>query len=188
MLSRNRHSKTRTIVLISVLVAQAIVLSLVERMIPFNFSVPGAKLGLANIVTLTAIYMLPFRQSMLVVTLRILMTAFIVGSFSSFLYSLAGGFLSYFIMAILVYIDFKSLGTIGISVAGAVAHNLGQLLMAAFIIQNVFIIGYLPMLMLAAIATGIGVGVTVQYLVRALKMTRLFQNNTAPNPPDKEKL
>jgi heptaprenyl diphosphate synthase len=164
-------------VLISVLVAQAIVLSLVERMIPFNFNVPGAKLGLANIVTLTAIYMLPFRQSLLVTTLRILMTAFIIGSFSSFLYSLAGGFLSYFVMAILVYLDFKNLGTIGISVAGAVAHNLGQLLMAAFIIQNVFILGYLPMLMLAAIATGIAVGLTVQYLVKALKATRLFQSN-----------
>ncbi|SCZ76315.1 Gx transporter family protein [Acidaminobacter hydrogenoformans] len=172
---RSKHSKTRTMVLIAVLVAQAIVLSLVERMIPFNFSVPGAKLGLANIVTLTAIYMLPFRQSFLVVTLRILMTAFIVGSFSSFLYSLAGGYLSYFIMALLVYLDFRNLGTIGISVVGAVAHNLGQLLMAAFIIQNAFILGYLPMLMLAAIATGIAVGLTVQYLIKALKATRLFQ-------------
>ncbi|MDK9710406.1 Gx transporter family protein [Acidaminobacter sp.] len=174
---RSKHSKTRTMVLIAVLVAQAIVLSLVERMIPFNFNVPGAKLGLANIVTLTAIYLLPFRQSFLVVTLRILMTAFIVGSFSSFLYSLAGGYLSYFIMALLVYLDFKNLGTIGISVVGAVAHNLGQLLMAAFIIQNAFILGYLPMLMLAAIGTGIAVGLTVQYLLKALKATRLFQNN-----------
>jgi len=174
---RSKHSKTRTMVLIAVLVAQAIVLSLVERMIPFNFNVPGAKLGLANIVTLTAIYMLPFRQSFLVVTLRILMTAFIVGSFSSFLYSLAGGYLSYFIMALLVYLDFKNLGTIGISVVGAVAHNLGQLLMAAFIIQNAFILGYLPMLMLAAIATGIAVGLTVQYLLKALKATKLFQNS-----------
>lgn len=169
-----KFSKTQKIIFISLLVGQAIVLSFVERMIPLNFSVPGAKLGLANIITLTSIYLFSFKESLTIVILRTIMTSFIVGSFSSFLYSISGALLSFFVMYLLIQISLEKISVIGISIVGGVFHNIGQLLMAAFIIKNIRIAYYLPFLMLTGVATGCIVGISVRYLLKYLRKHKYF--------------
>lgn len=168
-------NSVRDIVLIALLVAQAIVLSAIERLIPLPTTIPGAKLGLANIITLTAIYLFPFKEAFSVVLLKTIMTAFVLGSFSTFLYSFSGAMLSFAVMFIMYFILKDKISTIGISVAGAIAHNLGQLLMAAFIIKNLNILLYLPFLMVSGVATGIIVGLTTNLLLKYLKKTQLFK-------------
>lgn len=167
--SKGKLTRTQKMTFVSLLVAQAIVLSFIERMIPLNSSIPGAKLGLANIITLTSIYLFSFKETLAVILLRTLMVAFIAGSFSSFLYSVSGAILSFLVMYLLIKISREKISTIGVSVVGAISHNLGQLLMAAVIIQNIKITIYLPMLMLTGVATGMIVGVTVNLLLNFLR-------------------
>lgn len=170
----NKFAKrTRKLVFISVLVAQAMILSYVERMIPVPFIAPGAKLGLANIVTLTAIYMLTFKEAFAVVALRILLTAVTFGSLSSFLYSLSGGMLSLFAMSAVLMVFRKDLSLVSISIIGAIAHNIGQLLVAGIVINSLFMISYLPILLIVAVPTGIFVGFVARYLISYLERTKL---------------
>ncbi|HSN66122.1 MAG TPA: Gx transporter family protein, partial [Fusibacter sp.] len=145
---KNTASKTRMLVFISVLVAQGMILSFIESMLPIPFIAPGAKLGLANIITLSAIYLLTFKQATAVVLLRVLLTATTFGSLSSFLYSFSGGVLSLLVMAAILKVFKGEISLIGVSIAGAVAHNLGQLFVAAIIIHNVLILTYLPILLI----------------------------------------
>ncbi|MCT4592966.1 MAG: Gx transporter family protein [Anaeromicrobium sp.] len=167
-------SKTQKIIFISLLVSQAVVLSFIEKMIPLNFSIPGAKLGLANIITLTSLYLFSFKETFSIILLRTIMVAFIGGSISGFLYSISGALLSFLVMYLLMRVSLEKISTIGVSVTGAIFHNLGQLLMAAFIIQNLRIIIYLPLLMVTGVITGVVVGITVKYLLGFLLKIKYF--------------
>ncbi|NBI05531.1 Gx transporter family protein [Senegalia massiliensis] len=167
-------NKTRKIVVISLLVAQALVLHLVERLIPFNFGVPGAKLGLANIITLVSLYLFGFKETLTVVILRVILASLLGGNVSGFLFSISGGILSFLIMYILKVIGREKISVIGISIVGAVFHNIGQILMAALIIENLNIFIYLPLLLLSSVITGLFVGITVKYILKFLKDTGLF--------------
>lgn len=166
---RKTSNRTRMLVFVSVLVAQGMILSFVENMLPIPFIAPGAKLGLANIVTLSAIYLLTFKQATAVVLLRVILTAATFGSLSSFLYSFAGGVLSLLVMAVLLKVFRDEISLMGVSVAGAVAHNLGQLFVAAIIIRNILILTYLPILLIVAVPTGIFVGIVAKILIKYLK-------------------
>ncbi len=170
-MSDNTRKKfsTRTLVFISVLVAQGMILSFIESMLPIPFFVPGAKLGLANIITLTAIYMLTFKQATAVVLLRVILTAATFGSLSTFLYSFAGGVFSLLIMAAVLKVFRNDISLIGVSVLGAVAHNMGQLMVATFMIHNILMLSYLPLLLIAAVPTGIFVGIVARILINYLE-------------------
>lgn len=169
MSEKNTSVKTRRLVFISVLVAQAMILSFIERMIPVPFIAPGAKLGLANIITVTAVYMLTFKEAAAVVLLRIILTATTFGSLSSFLYSLSGGVLSLLVMASIVKVFRNEVSLVGVSIIGAIAHNIGQLIVAAFVINSFLIITYLPILLIVAIPTGIFVGFVARFLIDYLE-------------------
>ena len=170
-MSDNTRKKfsTRTLVFISVLVAQGMILSFIESMLPIPFFVPGAKLGLANIITLTAIYMLTFKQATAVVLLRVILTAATFGSLSTFLYSFAGGVFSLLIMAAVLKVFRNDISLIGVSVLGAVAHNMGQLMVATFMIHNILMLSYLPLLLIAAVPTSIFVGIVARILINYLE-------------------
>lgn len=170
---RTTSTRTRKLVFISVLVAQAMILSYIERLIPVPFIVPGAKLGLANIVTVTAIYMLTFKEASTVVLLRIILTAATYGSMSSFLYSLSGGILSLLVMAILVKVFREDLTMMTVSIIGAIAHNIGQLMMAGLVLRTTLIITYLPLLLIVAIPTGVFVGIVAKFLIGHLDRIQL---------------
>lgn len=158
-------NNTKKLVFISILVAQAMVLSWLESLIPFTPGIPGAKLGLANIITLIALSTMDFKSSLTIVLMRTTLTSFMFGTMSSLLYSMAGGLLSLIVMAILLKALPNSFSLIAISIIGAIAHNLGQLLMAALVIENANILYYLPFLMLLAIPTGLFVGIVTRYLL-----------------------
>lgn len=169
--------KTQKMLFISILVAQALVLYIVETMIPVPFITPGAKLGLANIITVVSLYSLSIADTFLVVILRIILSTLLVGSLSSFFFSLSGGILSLLVMFILKKFGKENVSIIGVSVMGSVFHNIGQILVASITVQNIRIISYLPVLMIAGIGTGIFVGITSKFLLVHLKKLQFTKIN-----------
>jgi heptaprenyl diphosphate synthase len=159
-------------VLIALLTGLAIVLMAIERMIPIPVAVPGVKLGLANVVTLTALYLFTWRDTLSIILLRVLLGSLILGSFSAFMFSLGGALMAFVVMALLVSLAPRLFSVVGVSVCGAVAHNIGQLLVAAAVVQNLRIVSYLPVLLLAAVGTGLATGYTVTLLLKYLKRSR----------------
>lgn len=167
-------SKARKVVLLGVLIALALALHVAERMIPLPIlPVPGVKLGLANIVTLVAIFVLPLPQVWLFVLLRTLLSSLFGGGLSGFLFSLAGGLFSLLVMSTLVRYATDWLSLPAISVIGALFHNLGQLLVAAAIVKTLGILLYLPLLIVSAGLTGLAVGFTTLLLLRTLSRAKL---------------
>lgn len=178
MSSLNEHSSIvlKRTVIVAIFAAVAVVLSLVEALIPINMSVPGAKLGLANIMVLTCLYFLRPRDALMMVVLKTLLTSFILGTFSSLLFSIMGALFSFVSMWFLLLVGRKSLSLISISIIGGIAHNVGQLTAATLYFKTTKIFYYLPMLMITGILTGIAVGIAVRYLVPSLSKLSLFED------------
>ncbi|GFZ32396.1 heptaprenyl diphosphate synthase subunit I [Clostridium zeae] len=172
--------KTRKMVFLSLLVSQALVLHIVESMIPVPFITPGAKLGLANIVTVVSLYSFGEIETLLVIIVRLFLASMFGGSISSLLYSIAGSLFSFIIMVLIKRIGKNNVSLIGVSAAGSVFHNIGQITMAALIVQNVNISLYLPVLTIAGIGTGFFVGLTARYTLNHLNRlnatTKLFDD------------
>ena len=152
--------------LYGLLVALAFVLSYVEMLVPFSLGIPGVKLGLANLVTLVALYTLPVPGAAAVAACRIMLAGFTFGSMSSLLYALCGGALSFAVM--LLFKRLPAFSPIGVSVAGGVAHNIGQLLCAVFVMQTVSLSWYLPVLLLSGSIAGAVIGVFGGLVLRRL--------------------
>lgn len=162
-------SKTKKMVVLGILVSQALILHIIERMIPVPVPVPGIKLGLANAVSLMAIVFFGAKEALIVVVLRTFLGSVFGGGFSAFIYSLIGGFISTLAMAIM-YKRFRSIFSLpAISVVGAVFHNIGQLAVASLIVLNARLFYYLPVLMISAVVTGLFIGFAVQYTLRPIK-------------------
>jgi len=162
-------TKTRKMVLLSILISQALVLHVIERAIPVPIPVPGVKLGLANIISLITIMLFGYKEAVLVVILRTLLGSFFGGGLSSFLYSLAGGILSSTIMAYM-YLKHKDIFSIPtISTVGAVFHNIGQIGVASLVISNIHLFYYLPVLLISGVITGVLIGFTVDFTVEPVK-------------------
>lgn len=179
MSSSESATALKRTVIIAIFAAIAVVLSLIEAQIPLSgMMVPGAKLGLANIMILTCINFLRGRDAFLLVILKTLLTAFLLGTFSSLLFSLFGSLFSFVVMFVLMLISGKgkSISLIGISIAGGIAHNIGQLLAASMVFSSLSIFYYLPMLLITGVVTGIAVGYAVRYLVASLSKISLFED------------
>lgn len=157
----------RRTVIISIFAAIAVVLGLVEAMIPFHSAVPGAKLGLGNIMVLTCLVFLRGRDALMLVVLKTVLTSFLLGTFSSFLFSISGGLLSFLFMYALVRFGKERFSFIAISIVGGIMHNIGQLGAASVVLGTSKIFYYLPVLLLTGIATGVFVGIAARYLIRA---------------------
>lgn len=169
------NSKAYRLVLLSLLVSLALILSYVESLIPLPLPIPGAKLGLPNIVTMISLLTLGWPLTLLVVVARIFLSGFMFGNFFSIFYSLAGGLLSLLVMASLYRLFKNKISLVLISVFGSISHNLGQIIVAALVLQNINLFFlYFPFLMLIGILTGIITGITVQGLLSLLKKTKLF--------------
>lgn len=149
--------------------ACALIVGLVERAVPLPVAIPGVRPGLANVVILTALYLFSFRQVLLLVILKCVMTAFFSGSAVSFLYSLSGSLLSFFVMWLLLRFFGERLSTVGVSVAGAVFHNIGQIAAAALVMGTWLIAWHLPVLLLSGVITGILTGILVRLVLPAAK-------------------
>lgn len=144
----------------SILVALALILSYIEALIPINFGIPGVKLGLANLVIVIGLYFLNTSQVFIILITRILLVSFLFGNMSAMLYSLAGGIVSFTVMFLIKKI--KGFSIVGVSIAGGVAHNIGQLIVASLAVENMKLIYYLPVLMIAGTLTGMLIGIIAQ--------------------------
>lgn len=160
--------KTRKLTFIAMLITLSLVLFLVERLLPVPQGIPGIKLGLANIVTIIALFTLSFSEVCLLVFVRVFLASAFGGGFTSFWFSLTGGLLSLAVMYILSIKKAGFMSLPAISVAGALTHNLGQLLVAAFYVSTPSILYYLPFLSLSAIITGFAIGVAAKSLLEYL--------------------
>lgn len=157
--------KTRRIAVCGVLSALAFGLSYLEMLLP-SPGIVGAKLGLANLAILVALYLFSWREAAAVSGVRILLSWLIFGSFTSLIYSLAGGLVSLIIMSLLKKIDIFS--PVGVSIAGGVGHNFGQML-AALAILGTGVFGYLPLLIVTGAISGAIIGVVATILIKALR-------------------
>ena len=152
---------------IALLTALSLILFLLEGLISLPLPVPGAKLGLAALVTLVALYTLPhMRDAFLVLLLRILLASFFGGGIAPMLYSLAGGVLSFAAMALLK--TRTQLSIVGISAVGGFLHNMGQLAVAAAVMQTDALLIYAPVLGIAGILTGLAVGLLTKQILQKI--------------------
>lgn len=165
----------RKIAQCGLLVALALVLSLVERLIPLQLIVPiaGIKLGLANIVLLFALIMLDIKQTAIIFICRIVLSSIFAGSFTGFLFSFLGGLLSVTVMYILLKWEGKLFSFYGISIAGAACHNIGQIIAAIFVLNSVYIVAYLPILLICSFPLGLITGYTAKLVINHLKHLHL---------------
>lgn len=150
-----------------VFTALALMFSYIETMIPIQFGVPGIKLGFANIMIVIMLYKSSAKEALLLSIVRIMLSGFLFGNLSSILYSIAGGVLSLGIMTLL-----KKQGgfsVIGVSVAGGVSHNVGQLIVAMLVVETYQVGYYFPVLLVAGVLTGLGIGVVSQEVLKRIK-------------------
>lgn len=166
-------SKAKQIAFCAVMVALALVLSYTERFIPLQMLVPlpGVKLGLANIVTLVALYRLSPKHAFLILVPRCILGAAFGGGLTGLLFSLVGGLLALGVMTIAKGIKFFSV--YGVSILGAAAHNLGQILTSMVLMQSVYVGAYLPYLLAVAIFTGFATGAACGGILRVLQGVKL---------------
>lgn len=156
---------TKRLVLLAMLTAVAMILSYVESLLP-SVGIPGVKMGLANIAVTFALFRFGWKEAAALSLVRVVLVSLLFGSVGAMLYSLAGAVLSLAVMALLRRTDRFS--TVGVSVAGGVAHNAGQILMAMLILQTRQLLGYLPVLAVAGIGGGILTGLAAALLIRRI--------------------
>ena len=161
-------SKTRKLVFMALLTALELVIWVIEAQIPAPVPVPGVKLGLASVITLTAMAVLGRREAGAILLARVLLGTLFAGSVSAMLFSLAGGALSWCVMAALIGLFPEKLLWV-VSVFGAIGHNAGQLLAALMVTGTPGILWYGPALLAAAIITGAFTGLGAMYLTKALR-------------------
>ncbi|MBR4579494.1 MAG: Gx transporter family protein [Oscillospiraceae bacterium] len=159
--------KNRTLAELSLLCALAMILSYLESLVPIPIPVPGIKLGLANLAVVFAVYRLGIRQAAAVSLVRVVTIALLFGSVLSLAYSLSGAALSLLSMALLKAA--KRFSPWAVSVAGGVAHNIGQLLAAAVLLETRLFLYYLPVLMLSGVVCGAAIGILAAVLIRRVR-------------------
>ncbi len=164
-----KGQSVRQLTMLSLLIAVAIMLNYFERFVPIAITIPGVRLGLANVVSLICLSLFGARQAFIVLIMRTVLSSFFYGSVSALLFSLGGGLLALAVMALLWRFKDGAISTIGISVSGAIFHNVGQVVVAYFILGTSSIFGYLPVLLLSAVITGLLIGVVAQRTIPYLQ-------------------
>ena len=146
--------------------ALAFVFSYLEFLIPINLGIPGVKLGLANLVTIVALYTMGIKEACTLSLVRIVLNGLTFGNPSAMLYSLAGGILS--LLAMAAAQKFKLFSVTGVSVLGGVFHNLGQILAAALVVENAKLLYYFPVLVPSGTIAGTVIGILAAMVIKRL--------------------
>ena len=165
-------AKTKKLCFMAVLTAIALTIFMIENQLPSPVPIPGIKLGLANIITLTAMAILGRKEAGAILAARIIMGAIFAGSPSTFIYSAAGGILAYIVMCVTIVL-FKENQLWIVSALAAIAHNAGQLGACALIVKTPGIFAYAPILAASGVITGVFTGCAAIYLIRAVKKLKL---------------
>ena len=145
---------------LGVMLALALICSYVEVLIPVPIGIPGIKLGLANIVIVFALYSIGVKEAFVLSVMRVTISGFMFGNVVAIAYSMAGGLLSLLLMSLLKKTD--KLSCISVSIAGGIAHNIGQMIIATILVDNYYVLYYVPVLMIAGFITGAVIGVVAQ--------------------------
>lgn len=159
--------KTKRLVTLSSLIAVAMILSYIESLIPVFIPIPGVKLGLSNIASVFTLYTLGAPAAICVSLIRVTLSSLLFGSITSFLYSMSGAILSLVAMCLLHRLT--SLSPIGVSTVGGVLHNIGQVAMAALIMDSGAILLYLPVLFVSGTVAGVVIGIAGGILAKRLE-------------------
>lgn len=165
---------TKKLTLISILLALALIIFIIEAQLPPIAPIPGIKLGLANVINLIALYMLGRKEAFAILVLRIMLGSIFTGNFASFMYSLSGGIVCFVIMNVMA-IFIKENRMWVVSVFGAIGHNTGQIITAYFIMGTPSIMWYLPMLVISAVVTGVFTGTAAQVSLKRLRKTDILK-------------
>ncbi len=171
-----RNTDIKKIVYISLLAAQAIILSILETQISIPFGVPGIKLGLANIITMVCLVFFNFSDTLLIILLRCVITSLFMSGPVMFMFSICGGVLSATIMWLMHKYLKKFFSLVGISIAGSITHNLTQIMVACFIMSDISVTGYLPVMLVSGILMGCFIGICSSLIVKVLKRLNLIEN------------
>lgn len=162
----DRRNRTSKLTIAALMAALALIFSYIEVLIPFSFGIPGIKLGIANLVIIVALYCLGTRYALLINIIRILIGGLLFSGIFGMFYSMAGALLSMLVMVLVKKCGLFSVT--GVSMAGGVAHNLGQLLVAAFLVSNLKIFVYFPVLVISGVVSGAVIGILAYLVIKKL--------------------
>lgn len=167
---------TKELTLCALLTAMALALSYLENFFPLSLAIPlpGVKLGLANVVTLFALYVLGPGQALLILLGRCLLGALFAGNMNALIFSLLGGVTAMVVMILLSRL--RGLSVYGVSIGGAAAHNCGQIAAAVLTLGNTAPLYYLPVLLAVSFGTGALTGLMTACLFRGLRATALLDS------------
>ena len=162
--------KNKRIAFLGLFVALAFVLSYIEFMLPINIGIPGAKIGLANLVVMVALYTIGERNAFILSVVRVVLVGLTFGNLAMMIYSLAGAMLSF--VAMLIAKRIKLFSVTGVSVVGGVFHNLGQIIVAIIVLDTASLIYYFPFLVVVGTISGIVIGI-----ISGMIIERFRKNN-----------
>ena len=165
--SKSSMERTRSLTALALGVAVAMLLSYIESRLP-SLAIPGVKLGLANVAVMITLYKVGVWQAITVSAVRVFLIALLFGNPVSLIYGILGAVFSLVLMALLK--RFSPLSPIGVSVAGGVAHNLGQICGACLVMGTVKVAYYLPVLLLSGTLSGIAIGVCSGIIIKRVKI------------------
>ena len=159
---------SRKVALLSLTIALAMILSYVESQIPSAVAIPGVKMGLANLAVIFTLYKLGIKEAIVVSIVRVLMLATLFGNAVSLIYSISGATLALIVMFVLKATNRFS--TVGVSVAGGVMHNVGQIIAACILLETDILKYYFPFLLVSGIASGIVIGLVSAALIKRVNV------------------
>ena len=164
---RDNRKRIKRITLLALFTSVALLLSYVEMLIgPLFTGVPGIKMGLPNIAIMLVLYRIGTKEAVAVSFIRIVISSILFGNITMFWYSVAGAALSLIVMILLKKLDILS--SLGVSVAGALAHNVGQILVAMLLMQTTQIGYYMIVLSVTGIVSGIFVGLLGGFVIKRI--------------------
>lgn len=172
----NNTSQAKKTAFTAVMAALAMIFSYIEVLIPFSPSIPGIKLGIANLVVIVTLYYLGTKYALLINLIRIIISGLLFSGLFGALYSLAGALMSLCIMVLLKRTGIFSIS--GVSMAGGVAHNLGQLLVAAFLVSNMSVFVYFPVLIISGVVSGVIIGILAYLILQKLPAYEIKQTDS----------
>ena len=152
-------------------IALAMIMSYIEALVPLSFAVPGIKMGLANIVIIFVLYKIGTKEAILVSLIRVILVSLLFSNVMAMAYSISGAVLSLGIMWILKKTD--KFSVIGVSIAGGIMHNVGQIIMAVILLGTEQIALYLPVLIITGTATGVVIGIVSGLVINRFKNIRI---------------
>ena len=163
--------KTKKVAMLGLTIALAMIMSYIEVLVPLSFAVPGIKMGLANIVIIFVLYKIGTKEAVLVSLIRVILVSLLFSNVMAMAYSIAGAVLSLGVMWLLEKTD--KFSVIGVSVAGGIMHNVGQIIMAVILLGTKQIALYLPVLLITGTATGIVIGIVSGLVINRFKNIRI---------------